>query len=448
MLLCSAASASVETDASTEVLATPGSAGLGMNLRLSTSPYREVGSQMDLMPLYLYEGERVFLRSSRIGLKLVTGPVHRFDLLIDKRLEGFPLKDRPDSLDGMDVRSSGTDAGLSYRYISSWGTLQLQALRDISSGHKGSEVRLGHGAHWQSGPWLLRPSVTLAWRDSKLNDYYYGVRPGEATTGRPAYSAGAGINTTVAIDASYAVSRGWRLLGGMSVTLLPGSITDSPLVSRSVLPSVYVGAAYDFGAPTRPPLESGTPTSIKALYGKSTEDGCHLVKILTAQCLATASSNATYIAGVQVGKPLIQNLNGWPVDISAHAGLTHHDDRSLQRNGLQADAFLKATYSAFPWSQRVATRIGFGVGLSLAQRSPYIESTSQAEQGEPSSRLLTYLDPTVDVSVGDLIGVRSLKHTFLGVGVSHRSGVFGASRLLGKVNGGSNYIYTYLEAAF
>ena len=49
--------------------------------------------------------------------------------------------------------------------------------------------------------------------------------------------------------------------------------------------------------------------------------------------------------------------------------------------------------------------------------------------------------------MGDLIGVRSLKETYIGLGVSHRSGIFGQSRLLGNVNGGSNYIYTYLETA-
>jgi outer membrane protein len=50
--------------------------------------------------------------------------------------------------------------------------------------------------------------------------------------------------------------------------------------------------------------------------------------------------------------------------------------------------------------------------------------------------------------VGDLIGVRSLKQTYLGFGVSHRSGIFGASPLLGNVSGGSNYIYSYVESAF
>ena len=62
--------------------------------------------------------------------------------------------------------------------------------------------------------------------------------------------------------------------------------------------------------------------------------------------------------------------------------------------------------------------------------------------------MLQYLDPSLDISLGDLIGSRALKETYLGFGVSHRSGIFGASRLLGSVNGGSNYIYGYVESAF
>jgi MipA family protein len=110
------------------------------------------------------------------------------------------------------------------------------------------------------------------------------------------------------------------------------------------------------------------------------------------------------------------------------------------------DIFMKALYYGFPWSDRVKTRLGVGVGLSAAQRVPYTEVTSQ--NGKTTSRLLNYLDPTIDISVGDLLGVRSLKETFVGFGVSHRSGIFGASRLLGNVSGGSNYIYTYVESAF
>ena len=51
--------------------------------------------------------------------------------------------------------------------------------------------------------------------------------------------------------------------------------------------------------------------------------------------------------------------------------------------------------------------LGLGVGVSAAQRVPYTEVSSQA--GKTTSRLLQYLDPTLDISVGDLLGVRSLK---------------------------------------
>ncbi len=58
----------------------------------------------------------------------------------------------------------------------------------------------------------------------------------------------------------------------------------------------------------------------------------------------------------------------------------------------QVNACMKAFYYGFPWKDRVRTRIGFGV--------------------------------------------------------SHRSGIFGSSQLLGNFNGGSNYIYTYIESRF
>jgi outer membrane protein len=209
---------------------------------------------------------------------------------------------------------------------------------------------------------------------------------------------------------------------------------------------VFLGAAYDFGTyKGQWAQEASSPTYFKLLYGKSTEDGCHLAKIITLRCVSTAEVNSTRIAGVQVGKPFIEQLNGWPLDIVGYVGLLQHDDRGLAPNGLQIDAFMKAYYYGFPWNERVRTRLGLGVGVSLAQRVPYTETSSQAARGRSTSRLLNYLDPSIDFSLGDLIGRPGLKDTYLGFGVSHRSGIFGSSRLLGNVNGGSNYIYTYIE---
>ena len=433
----------------TDIQKTPGSAGLGYVLKAEPSPYKDASSRLEIQPLFLYEGERVFLHSSRVGIKLFDSPEQRLDVFLDKRLEGFPIKSPPASLSGMAIRNSSTDAGLSYRYKQPWGTLQAELLHGVSDTQSGTEARLGYSMETQSGRWTLRPSVTLAWRNAKLNDYYYGVTPGEATAGRPAYSAGAGLNASLGLYASYQLSQNWRLLGGASGTLLSSQIKDSPVVSKRFLPSVYVGAAYDFGAPRpRSTDTGGSPTYVKLLYGASTADGCHLAKIVTARCFATSSTDRTNIQAIQVGKPFAQNFNGWPVDLVGYVGLTRHDERGLQPNGLQLDVFMKAYYHGFPWRDRVKTRLGFGAGLSLAQRVPYIEASSAAVGNDPSSKLLQYLDPTIDVSLGDIIGARSLKDTYIGVGVSHRSGIFGSSRLLGNVNGGSNYIYGYVESAF
>ena len=450
-LLLSPAHASGINEPPTDVLLTPGSVGLGVITQIEASPYKSAGARFDLQPLYLYEGERAFLRSGRAGLKLLDTPEHRLDLFVDKRLEGFQANKIPASVSGMAMRSSSTDVGLAYSYRQSWGTLQAEWLFDAANTTQGSEARLGYSYEWRSGPWTLRPAVSLSLRDAKLNNYYYGVLPGEATTTRAAYAPGAGVNASAGLHGTYALTERWQLLGGVSATVLSSGIKNSPIVQKRVLPAIYVGAAYDFGGQNngqkREAVEASSPTWFKLMYGQATEDGCHLAKIITARCLSTASKNATSIAGLQVGKTLVQALNGWPVDVVGYAGLLHHNDRSLQPNGAQLDLFVKAFYTGFPWSDRLKTRLGLGAGVSLAQRAPYAEAPNASTGPKPASRILQSLDPTIDVSLGDLLGYRPLKQTYFGFGVSHRSGVFGSSRLLGNVNGGSNYIYTYIESA-
>ena len=437
------ARAGVGVDPLTEVLNSTGSAGLGLLAQAAPSPYKDGGVRFDLLPLYLYEGKTLFLRANRGGLKLFSDNAQRLDLFLEQRLEGFPVDRLPSSLVGMANRDSGIDLGLSYRNTQPWGTVHAEFLHDAGNTSKGNEARLGYSYQWRSGLWSLRPSLTFAMRDAKLNNYYYGVRPNEVTTGRSSYMPGAGVNTTLGLYGAYDLTQRWQLLGGVSVTSFSQGIKTSPIVEKGVIPALYFGAAYNFGAQQRGWAQDESPTYFKALYGKATEDGCHLIKILTARCFATNTANPTSIAGIQIGKTFIQELNGWPLDFVGYVGLTDHSDRGLQSNGLQLDLFMKAYYSGFAWSQKVKTRLGLGVGLSAAQRVPYAE----IESGKTGSRLLNYLDPTLDVSLGDLIGSRALKNTFIGVGVSHRSGIFGTSSLLGNVNGGSNYIYTYLETA-
>jgi outer membrane protein len=200
---------------------------------------------------------------------------------------------------------------------------------------------------------------------------------------------------------------------------------------------------YDF-SPDHESFPEGRPLIVKVLYGKSTD--CDLAGVMQFRCSSVNTLDQTRIAALELGRPFIEKLNGWPIDFVGYIAALRHNERGLQADVWQFNAYMKGYYYGFPWSKFVRTRLGFGAGISYAEHIPLVELRSQASRGRSSSRVLNYLDPSLDISLGDIFGVKALHETYLGVGVSHRSGIFGSSRLLGNVNGGSNYIYSYVES--
>ena len=418
------------------------SAGIGAALRVERSLYRGDGMRLDVLPIYLYEGEHFYLHSNRLGLKLNLDPRRRVDIFVSRRLESHPVEQAPDSLAGMAARPTESDAGFSFEQRFDWGNVFVEYLRDTSRTSGGSEVKLGYSTEASRGGLRLLPYVTLSARDSKLNNYYYGVLPSEATADRPAYSAGGGVNAAVGVNARYNLSPHWHLLAGVSATYWASTVRHSPIVS---IPGVQLagfgGIAYEFEPSPQRSWESGTPLFVKVLYGRSST--CNLLPIMELRCGTLSTDEKTSIAAIDLGVPFYENPDSW--SFVGYVGLLHHNEHDLQPDSWQVNAYMKVFYWGFPWSDRVRTRVGFGAGLSYAQAVPFAEAQSQAERGRNTSKLLQYLDPTIDVSVGDLFGSKKLRETYFGLGVSHRSGMFGMAQLFDNVNGGSNYIYTYVE---
>lgn len=420
-----------------------GGAGEGVALRLTRSIYKDEGARADYLPINLTFGEHAYWHADRVGLKFDFGAASRVDLFLAHRYEGTPRDGIPPVLDGMAIREPGTDIGLGYRRRFGEGTAFAELLHNVDGESGGTELRLGYRLERGNGGLRYWPQVTFAWRDAKLNDYYYGVLPGEATPARPAYQAGAGLNLELALYASYALDARWKLIAGISATQWSSTVRHSPIVDGSLQPAVSLGVLYDH-SPQRPPPET-RPLWVKAYYGKATD--CDLAKILLLRCTSTTTADETTVSSIEIGRTLIERLNDWNVDIAGYLGLLYHDENGRQPNSWQLNAYFKSYWYGLPWNHRVKTRLGIGTGLSYASRVPYIEAQAQEDRNRHTNKLLTYLDPTVDFSVGDLFGSRTLRNTFFGLGVSHRSGIFGFSQLLNNVNGGSNYIYTYLEFA-
>src|SRR6185503_17843225 len=160
----------------------------------------------------------------------------------------------------------------------------------------------------------------------------------------------------------------------------------SPIVDVPVAQGAgFLGIAYDFSPQARDWKER-SPVIVKAMYGRSTD--CNLVPVIRLTCRSVATEDHTRIAGVELGRPLLEGANGWPLDFVGYVGVIHHDERGLQPNSWQVDGQIKAFFYGLPWRERVKTRLGFGTGISYAQRVPFVEQRDQLRRGRSTSKLL------------------------------------------------------------
>jgi MipA family protein len=428
-------------------VAAPGEAAIGGVLRLEPSIYRGSNRNSDLLLQFRYDSRYFYLQSDRVGLKAVTGNA-RGELFLRRRFEGFASDRVPDAMAGMAKRSGGDDLGIAARYRLGAGTVYAELMQDVSEESQGRELRLGYRHEaWWSGRLRLRPYAALAWRDAKLNNYYYGVRAEEAIPERPAYEPGAGLNLELGVLATVRLAERWQLLGGVGATRWASAVRGSPIAEDNALsPYAMIGLVYGF-APDRPREWERRPLIVRLGYGQSSD--CDLLPILGWQCSSINTQDDTSTVQLDVGQILARKVAGWPLDIAGFVGIVKHEERGLQEDFWQINGYFKAYYYFGPWwRERLRTRFGFGAGISYASRIPFTEQRDQALRQRDTSKLLLYLDPTIDINVGDLLRMRELRETYAGIGVSHRSGIFAASRLFNSVSGGSNYIYAFVETGF
>ena len=427
-------------------IAAPGGVGIGAAFRQERSPYKGAGWRRDFLPIYLYEGERLYLHSYSIGVRfgnLENEP--RYDVFLRHRFEGFPYDKIPASLAGMTKREPCIGAGASAQVGGAWGIAFAEVLHDVSSASRGTEVRFGYKYPWRSGRLWIRPHILIGIRDGRLNDYYYGVRPDEVLPDRPEYHAKAGVAPEIGFTAAYNLTERMRLIAGYTATRWPSTIAGSPIVDGRTLHQLTLGLMYDL-TPDHEAWPEHRPLIFRVYNGDSSD--CNVAHIAMLRCTTTHTRDRTGVFGVEVGRPFIDRLNGWPVDLAGFVGLQRHREEGFQPDFWSVRAYVKSYFYGFPWDEKIRTRLGLGLGLSYAQRIPLMEVRDLQDRGRNTSKLLQTFDPTIDFSLGDLLRAKELRETYLGLGVSHRSGIFGTSQTLGNVNGGSNYIYSYVETTF
>lgn len=208
----------------------------------------ESGHWTELLPIVIltYE-DRAYLINSRGGVWLLRSDDRSLKLGAGMRVH-YGWKPGDDLvLSGMAKRHASVDGTLDVLWKTSIVNVWVSYYRDIGhvSDGEAADVRLNRSL-WLTPQFRLIPGVGVLWQSERYVNYYYGVRPNEATPGRPAYVGHDTVNYIASVVGEYLISRDWSLLGGILATHFGDGIADSPIVSHRGAISAFFGAGWRF----------------------------------------------------------------------------------------------------------------------------------------------------------------------------------------------------------
>jgi len=127
-----------------------------------------------------------------------------------------------------------------------WGAATLRAFHDVSGTHGGYELAAYYSRRFTWGRASFEPTLGVSFKSERLNDYYWGVSPGEASIALPAYRVGAGLNFEGGVAANYYLSRQLRLALSVNYERLSDEVAASPLSGDDYVLAYFSGLAWSF----------------------------------------------------------------------------------------------------------------------------------------------------------------------------------------------------------
>ncbi|WP_448211078.1 MipA/OmpV family protein [Colwellia sp. MEBiC06753] len=403
--------------------------GLAALIRNASIPYSvdfgvEDSTVTTFFPMMFYQGQRFFLRGTEGGLHL-------------KKSENFELNailrnhfiDIPSSFQNR-IGGDTTDFGLQFRYqINQNLFTEVELMSDPKElFHSVMSVE----GKFQPGNWLLQPKVSFAWREADYNNYYYNLADERI---------GAGVDTKIGIAARYHWFDNLYLLGGAYANYLNSNARHSASIDNDWQSEVYFGFGLFNHAKKRYSAPLSSPKYIRIAHGWATPS--NLGEILAFDWEEDEYNNQ--LSSIFYGYPLTDELFGAPLDVYLTSGFVGHWSSDVQP-ALQEGVVAIKVYYTFDWPVR--TRIGVAEGLSYISQLSYIEQTEMDEKGYQGSKMLNYIDLSIDTNLGDIFNLMPLQKVWLGLSIHHRSAIFESASQFGRIKGGSNYNSIYLQIDF
>lgn len=200
----------------------------GFGVSASQDVYAGFGNRIVPIPIIGYAGEKLRVYGPFVSYQMFQREGFTIDAQLVPVFAGYEESDSF-IFEGMEDRDFSFAAGISATYNTQSWTYSLSTNADMLGKYDGFQATARIGKQFRVNGFLIEPSVGLSFQDSNYVDYYYGVRPEEATVLRGLYEGSSATNTELRV----AVSTG-KFLGGMTrvdvgATFFDSSISDSPL---------------------------------------------------------------------------------------------------------------------------------------------------------------------------------------------------------------------------
>ena len=436
-----------------------GAWSLGFSHTRHDSIYAGEDYRTDFMPMFSYTGKRFYVDTNELGWHAIDTDQWQLDVFSNYFIEGYndhsffsdtgEVRPEDDPLKGME-RKSAFEAGFELVRKTNAGRWSLDARHDIDGVHNGGDIRAKWAKVFRMDGLQLEPWAEYRLWSAEKSDYYYGVRESEKTESRPAYELGHSSSFAAGMAARYALHRQHQVSVNLGYRWYSDDIESSPVVVRDG--GSMFNFSYRYFADDRRATRSsgdynffnnnGNPYSVRVAYGCVTDTTFNRILRGDIHCDGGYGAN---LATLFLGRQISDSVFSLPIEAWIQGGVARRFENGFQQDFYEGVFAFKALFRQFPWSDVVETRLGFSEGISYADRVPYLEQQDSINKDRRTSHLLNYLEFSLDVSVGDIVGVESLENLYAGFYVHHRSGIFASANLFGNVYGGSNVNMLYLE---
>ncbi|MDY0117564.1 MAG: MipA/OmpV family protein [Sulfurimonadaceae bacterium] len=222
---------------------------LGAGPYVQTQPYAGAKAVVVASPVIFFDNNIFYIRWSRAGVYFLGSKEEDYawglSLVAQPRPYGYESSDAA-ILEGMDRRKQALEAGIAFSIKVDKIYLEIMALTDVTNHTDAYNVKSELGYEFSLGDFIFYPSFLIIYQSSKFTNYYYGVKPTEATSQRKAYTPTHGVDFGVQTYIEYPLHENFLILVNLRADKLSKEITKSPLVNDSYIYSGLASVLYKF----------------------------------------------------------------------------------------------------------------------------------------------------------------------------------------------------------